>query len=172
MYSMLKRIVSLLFVAAVSSFIGCSDTDVLEYHRPGCDCVQITEPLLGIASEEFWQEMTTTADEQCEALSAALIGIWEGLGDNSDRRFILRSEGQFTIQVLSSKGTWVVSDEGKYWIEYVTHQDMLRTELHMTSDILDDYAVRYRFEGEVLHFEEPSDAEPTMRFVKIGDVEE
>ena len=171
MYSMLKKIVSLLFVALISCFIGCADTDGLEYHRIGCDCVQISEPLLGTDIEEYWQEMATT-DEQCEALASALIGKWEGLGDNSDRRFILKPEGEFTIQVLSSKGTWVVSDEGKYWIEYAPFQGMMRTELHMTSDILDDYAVRYRFEGEVLHFEEPSDSEPTMRFVKIEDVQE
>lgn len=152
-----------LLVLVVMSMMGCAEIEEMEVRRVECDCEGIGRTMVVTGDEEDeTMVMETTADETCVGLVQALHGTWNGLGEMENKRFSMNVDGTYTM-MEKRREKWQSLDSGVYVVEYEIHRGMLRPRLHLTSEVT-DYVVRYHFSGSVLHLEEPSDGEKTMRF--------
>ena len=96
-----------------------------------------------------------------------LAGSWEGIGDTEGTRYDIYDDGKYDFYVKNG-GEWRLQYSGEIWIEYGYSRGLYRTTIHISMPDNDDYAVHYHIVDGVLHFEEPSDTEPTMRYKSVG----
>ena len=155
------RYIGLFMVVMVCMVSGCAEWD---NEISFCACRQQTFALTGMENSEMIV-MDSTSDEHCGVLVEALQGTWNGLGDRQDSRMIFREDGQYEMW-QNRRGSWKHLYTHKFWIEYVMHQGMMRSELHMDLPDMEDYAVRYVISDGILVLEEPTWNEPVMRFAK------
>lgn len=150
------------WVAMFCVMTGCAEWD---NDISFCVCHQQTLGLTGMENSAEMVGMDSTSDAYCGVLVEALQGTWHGLGDRQDFRMIFREDGQYEMW-QNRRGSWKHLYTHRYWIEYVMHQGMMRSELHMDLPDMEDYAVRYYIRDGILYLEEPTWNEPVMRFAK------
>ncbi len=149
----------------VMAMTGCAELEEMEVRRVECNCEEIGRAMVVTEEDDEGAEtmvMETTSDETCVGLVQALHGTWNGLGEMENKRFSMNVDGSYTMWE-KRREKWQRLDSGKYTVEYGIHRGLLRPILHLNSEVT-DYVVRYHFSGSVLHLEEPSDGEKTMRF--------
>ena len=120
----------------------------------------------GCADEADMDDYPVTMAATWDDWLTELAGTWEGMGDTEGTRYKIYPDETYDFFV-KVRGEWYRQYGGEMWIEYGYSRGLYRPILHISLPDNDDYAVHYHIVDGILHFEEPSDTEPTMRYKRI-----